>query len=269
MTSVAAALLLFVAGCTGEAGGKSPGDETAPTTTANPAGGTYDAEQVVSLTCQDDDSGCTETHYTLDGSAPTAASPLYTSPFPVDVDSTLRFFSVDVDGNVEAALSEVYDIAIPNPALAHCQILWSNLGTGANRYDVYVVDMPIELWTTGTKTYSLVPGARVTALFYDEYDFANAMFAARAITTSGTFEVTTASTASGSSIVLNDPGAQTYFDPETGALVGSGGTATFDGNWSSPNPTEPPDPGTGSVTLNYQGADLNIGVSFVNYGVCY
>jgi len=155
----------------------------------------------------------------------------------------------------------------------HCQVLWSNLGDSQERYDIYVVDMPIDLWLTGEQTYTLDVSNEVVAIFYDEYDFVDRIYAARAITTAGTFSVTVGGTSAGNPITLTDPGAQEFFDidggGEVGSLVGSGGVATFDGNWSDPDPDEQPDPGTGNVAITYMGDNLTIGTSFVNYAICY
>lgn len=161
----------------------------------------------------------------------------------------------------------------------HCQILWSNIGTAADRYDLYVIDMPIDEWVTGEKNYTLDVSNEVVALFYDEYDFVDGLYSARAITTAGTFNVTVASTSAGQPVTLTDAGSQQFFDidgnEEVGMLVGSGGIASFDGNWSDLDPDVAPDPGTGSVVLTYQGNSLTIGqttgtgTAYVNYAVCY
>lgn len=156
----------------------------------------------------------------------------------------------------------------------HCQVLWSSLGQSApDRYDVYVVDMPIDLWVSGEQTYTLDVSNEVVAIFYDEYDFDERVYAGRAITTAGTFTTTVGGTSAGNPVTLSDPGSQEFFDingnAEVGLLVGSGGVASFDGNWSNPDPEESPDPGTGTVTLTYLGDNLTIGTGFVNYAVCY
>ncbi|WAM23570.1 chitobiase/beta-hexosaminidase C-terminal domain-containing protein [Myxococcus sp. NMCA1] len=85
-------------------------DRTPPTTTATPAGGTYRSTQSVVLACTDnaDGSGCAATYYTLDGSAPTTSSLRYSAAISVSTSATLRFFSVDLAGNVEPAKSEQY-----------------------------------------------------------------------------------------------------------------------------------------------------------------
>ncbi|WP_158079893.1 chitobiase/beta-hexosaminidase C-terminal domain-containing protein [Archangium sp. Cb G35] len=87
------------------------GDPDAPTTSVNPAGGTYYARQDITLTCADTDgSGCAGTYYTLDGSTPTTDSTRYSGPISLSSDTTLTFFSVDKAGNAEAARIETYVI---------------------------------------------------------------------------------------------------------------------------------------------------------------
>ncbi|HEX5753266.1 MAG TPA: chitobiase/beta-hexosaminidase C-terminal domain-containing protein [Archangium sp.] len=84
-------------------------DAEAPTTTASPTSGTYRTRQTISLTCADSGpSGCEGTYYTLDGSTPTTSSTLYTGPFTLLADTTLKFFSVDKAGNEETARTETY-----------------------------------------------------------------------------------------------------------------------------------------------------------------
>ncbi|WP_242342947.1 Ig-like domain-containing protein [Anaeromyxobacter terrae] len=91
-----------------------------PTTTATPPGGFYSFPRQVTLVCQDDvgGTGCSVTHYTVDGSNPTAASPAYVAPITVDRSLTLRFFSVDAQGNAEAPRSETYVMDTDPPGVA-------------------------------------------------------------------------------------------------------------------------------------------------------
>ncbi|MBJ6764060.1 chitobiase/beta-hexosaminidase C-terminal domain-containing protein [Myxococcaceae bacterium JPH2] len=104
--------------CLGGCGGKNeppppsePSDTSAPSTHANPTGGTYSNQVSVELTCNDGSgSGCAATYYTSDGSTPSAQSSKYQAAIVVRADTTLRFFSVDKAGNAEAARQEQYAI---------------------------------------------------------------------------------------------------------------------------------------------------------------
>ncbi len=88
-------------------------DTTPPTTTASPAGGTYDSAQSVTLTCTDGlGSGCDKTYYTTDGTTPTTSSPVYSSPINISVTTTLKFFAKDLAGNSETIKTETYQIAL-------------------------------------------------------------------------------------------------------------------------------------------------------------
>ncbi|MFY0571408.1 chitobiase/beta-hexosaminidase C-terminal domain-containing protein [Archangium lansingense] len=91
-------------------------DTVAPTTTATPAGGLYNAHQSVVLACTDGSgSGCAATHYTLDGSTPTTSSPVYSAALSLTANTTLKFFSVDRAGNAEAVHTETYNIDTAAP----------------------------------------------------------------------------------------------------------------------------------------------------------
>nr|WP_228530782.1 MULTISPECIES: chitobiase/beta-hexosaminidase C-terminal domain-containing protein [Myxococcaceae] len=97
-------------------------DADAPSTTASPASGSYTGTQSVALTCSDGaGSGCSATHYTLDGSTPTSDSPLYASPLSLTGNVTLKFFSVDLAGNAEAVRTETY-VIVPSPAEVSARI---------------------------------------------------------------------------------------------------------------------------------------------------
>jgi|GEM_PF-1197822 len=86
-------------------------DTVAPTTTATPAGGLYNATQSVTLACTDGTgSGCSATHYTTDGSEPSTGSPRYTAAISIAANTTLKFLSVDTAGNAEAVRTETYVI---------------------------------------------------------------------------------------------------------------------------------------------------------------
>ncbi len=84
-------------------------DTTAPSTRASPAGGAYTADVTVSLLCDDGTgSGCAATYYTTDGSEPSRGSPTFRDALPLSANTTLKFFSVDKQGNAEPVKSELY-----------------------------------------------------------------------------------------------------------------------------------------------------------------
>src|SRR3972149_567615 len=80
-------------------------DVTPPTTIASPPGGAYNTTQSITLTCNDGQggSGCDKIYYTPDGTAPTTASPVYSSPINILATTTLKFFAGDFGGRSEAA----------------------------------------------------------------------------------------------------------------------------------------------------------------------
>ena len=96
----------FFLGTSGGGGGGG-GDTTAPITTASPVGGTYSAAVNVTLSVNES----ANTFYTVDGSAPTQSSPIYTTPIAISATTTLRYFSVDLAGNAEALKQQVYTIS--------------------------------------------------------------------------------------------------------------------------------------------------------------
>lgn len=84
------------------------GTAAAPTTSASIATGLY-SPQVVALTCTDaSGSGCLATYYTIDGTTPGRASTPYTGPIPLWSKTTLKYFSIDNAGNIEAVKSQSF-----------------------------------------------------------------------------------------------------------------------------------------------------------------
>jgi hypothetical protein len=140
-------------------------DRSAPTTTASPTGGTYAPSRMVTLSCGDGTgTGCLETRYTLDGSTPTMASPRYTAPLIFFTDTTLKFFSVDVAGNAEGVVTEVYfiDGMVPRvsaspaggtyPSARTVTITCNDMGGSGCQATHYTLDGSTP--TTGSPVYS-------------------------------------------------------------------------------------------------------------------
>jgi peptidoglycan/xylan/chitin deacetylase (PgdA/CDA1 family) len=83
-----------------------PPDNTPPVTTiacnaAACASSGYTAPVTVTLTAADSGWGVYKTYYTTDGSTPTTSSTVYTGPFTVKSNTTVRFFSTDAANNSE------------------------------------------------------------------------------------------------------------------------------------------------------------------------
>jgi peptidoglycan/xylan/chitin deacetylase (PgdA/CDA1 family) len=106
-------------------------DAVAPASTiacngANCSPGWYTNTVQVSLAATDNTggSGVSKTYYTTDGSTPTTSSTAYTAPFPVATTSTVKYFSVDNNGNAEAVQSQPIQIdSSPPGTTAACNNL--------------------------------------------------------------------------------------------------------------------------------------------------
>lgn len=101
----------------------APGTETARTAAATPvfvpAGGIYSDPQTVTITSG---SAGVQIRYTVDGSEPTAASPLYATPIAVSATTTVKAIAVDPTGTLlnSALASATYTLAarVPPPTLS-------------------------------------------------------------------------------------------------------------------------------------------------------
>jgi hypothetical protein len=95
-------------------------DATQPATTATPPAGFYASARTVTLSCVDGLSGCGAIHYTLDGSDPVLSSPTYTAPLLVSSGTTtLKFFAVDLAGNIEPFTTGTYIIDTNAPQITN------------------------------------------------------------------------------------------------------------------------------------------------------
>jgi YD repeat-containing protein len=86
-------------------------DATAPVTTASPVEGLYNTSQTVTLACSDGTgSGCNKIYYTTNGTTPTTASTVYSTPLTIAATTTLKYFATDIAGNSEAVKTQTYTI---------------------------------------------------------------------------------------------------------------------------------------------------------------
>ncbi len=148
-------------------GAYGPVDTSAPTTTiacnAAPCAGTYSGVVSVTLAATDTGTGVSSTHYTLDGSDPTPASPTYTGAFNVN-GTTVKFRSWDAQGNAEAVQTQV--IQAPQDTAPPTTTISCN--TAACGTDPYLNSVTIGLTPTDTggsgvdKTYYTTNGSTPT-----------------------------------------------------------------------------------------------------------
>jgi filamentous hemagglutinin family protein len=141
-------LLLLVCGQAqaGLGGGGTPADTTPPIVSISVEGGAYNFAPSISLTTNE----LAIIYYTLDGSIPTNASPVYSISVEIYQSATLKYFAVDTAGNASAVLSQTYAITYLPPTapsffstrfITPTQIgfTWSNAidNTGVTEYQVY------------------------------------------------------------------------------------------------------------------------------------
>lgn len=81
-------------------------DISAPVTTVSVSGGTYASAQSVELSSSE----TATIYYTVNGAAPTTASPKYTGPLTIGTTLSLKYFAVDQAGNVEAVKVQSFTI---------------------------------------------------------------------------------------------------------------------------------------------------------------
>jgi hypothetical protein len=107
--------------------GLPPPPNTMPTTSASPLGSTYSTPQSVTLTANEP----ATIYYTTDGSIPNTSSTIYSVPIVISSTTTLKFFAVDIDGNIESFQTEVYTIVSDFP-VTHMSD--TTASTGQNAY---------------------------------------------------------------------------------------------------------------------------------------
>jgi hypothetical protein len=98
----------------------SPPDTTPPVSMITCDGSpcqasTYNGSTTVALGATDlGGAGVKATYYTTDGTTPTTSSPVFTSPWTIAQNTTVKFFSVDNAGNTEAVKTQQIQVS-PNP----------------------------------------------------------------------------------------------------------------------------------------------------------
>ncbi|MEW6407174.1 MAG: FG-GAP-like repeat-containing protein [Patescibacteria group bacterium] len=85
-------------------------DTTAPSTSVAPRAARYKNIQTVTLTSQDSGSGVDKIYYTTNTKTPLGFFKVYTKPFKLSQDTTLRYFAQDEAGNQEQVKTKKYII---------------------------------------------------------------------------------------------------------------------------------------------------------------
>ena len=89
-------------------------DQTPPVTTLSSVSVISSLSFEITLSCNDDisgvSSGCSKTYYSIDGSEPTISSVLYEGTITLNESAVVKFFSIDVAGHQEAAVTKRFYI---------------------------------------------------------------------------------------------------------------------------------------------------------------
>lgn len=110
----------------------------------SPASDNYNAPVMVSMQASGGNGGKT-IYYTLDGSTPTTASPVYNAPFSVSTLTVVRAIAVDANGRQSELEAQRYSFVLPPPVL-------SITPAAGNYFDPISVSMSA---SSGTAPYSI------------------------------------------------------------------------------------------------------------------
>ena len=88
-------------------------DVVAPSVTALPSGGTFNAAQSITLVASEP----ATIYFTTDSSSPTASSQRYTGPLSISSTTLLNYLAIDIAGNSSPIKTEVYTIDTILPAI--------------------------------------------------------------------------------------------------------------------------------------------------------
>lgn len=142
----------------------------------------------------------------------------------------------------------------PTPEGTQCQVLWSSSGSTPGSTNVFIVSGPLSSWTSGTHSFSGIPGEPAAYFYYSELETSNgSSYLGAAEATTGSWSVTGSATSGTLGLNLSSLG-YSFFSIQSGgqlgAQVGQGGTGSFQGSNGS---------GSGTVAITYLGSALAMG----------
>src|SRR3989304_6116962 len=123
------------------------GDTIPPAVTPSVEGGTYTSSQSVKLTANES----ARIYYTTNGSNPTTASSVYTTPIIVSTSLTLKYFAVDGAGNASSIQTQTYVIA-GGDVQAWGDNQYGQLGVGTT------IDSPVPVQVSGPADVVAIDG---------------------------------------------------------------------------------------------------------------
>ena len=165
-------------------------DKAAPTSSASPAGGTYNTDQLVTLSSTD---GSATIYYTTDETDPTTSGTrqIYSETISITTNTTLKFYAVDAAGNAESPFNSVLytiDKTIPDTkpdeitdlqadAVSGTQITltWSKPSDGGSEIKSYTIkrgtdgstfDTIVSTTISGSDTSYLDNGLSINTKYY-------------------------------------------------------------------------------------------------------
>lgn len=118
-------------------------DVTAPIINVTPSGGKYSADQYVTILVDEE----ATIYYTLDETAPTKNSAIYTAPIVITTDTTIKCFAVDIFGNPTYIQTKKYEFNRVLPVVS------SKLASGT-----YMGVQEVKLITSKGNIYYTVDG---------------------------------------------------------------------------------------------------------------
>ncbi|NJO16693.1 MAG: hypothetical protein HC877_13390 [Thioploca sp.] len=135
-----------------------------PDNYALPNGGLYHSPRLITLGCLQ----CKTIYYTLDGTTPTRDSIVFTTPFNLTENTTLKFVTVDEQENLSQIVTEryIFDKLPPqiifqlvNPSvvaeLSEIQGTALDEGSGLERFELQIINNQEQVYLTDNKTSEL------------------------------------------------------------------------------------------------------------------